>query len=837
MNVSLQTSEHSMRYNAPSVFKIESDGRFCFLELTITENKEIFIVRGANSELRAMGWESALPLMQINASSFHEVEVNERYALKVGEPIWIRNNRNDATFFVRIIGVDDSELGGVVVRCEYRMFPAYIVYSDSKEVSEHFVTRARLIRQLGEQLVKTPSVALLELVKNAYDADATMCEIEMAYPRDKERGTITILDDGCGMTREIITDAWLQIGTSFKSEAPSGMTNYRTAKFRRVRMGEKGIGRFGVHRLGDRIEVVTRSLESKYEYVITVDWRDIDNIHAVEDLPVTVTEREPVTFVLSSGTRIRVSKLRSEWDKTAVQELARSVATLNSPFDPMDGFKAFFTVVGDKDVSGWLASPTKLEDVEDQALFKFDIVLQGNRIKNFRYDFCPWINMSKLKSRHIEWGDSNVLSRMVLPSKNSTPINIEELGEVRFKGVVFDQDPRVLSLGAVEKKDLKAYLKTNCGVRVFRDNMRVLDYGEPGNDWLGLNARRANRMASHIGNSIILGAVYLNGETRHVLPEKANREGFIENDVFSRLKDAILFCMSRVDAEWEADKRLISKCYGPTRSVDRIPVQSPIMELKEKIGSIDGLVDSDRKFIMACVDKIQSDYETIVDNLIKSAGAGLNLIMVLHQMEKLVRNMTRMLDKTSGVDNLRGQLKMLDDLIEGYTVLIRKSDKKIINLASIIRQALFNVSFRFESHQISVERAFESRESSDAYAAKAHVLNSLMNLFDNSIWWMGYSRTPEKSLYIDLMVKTEGFVDLVVADNGPGFTKPTSEIVRPFVTDKPGGMGIGLHLTDEAMKSLGGRLLFPDPVSYGLPKKYCSGATVVLRFATKETLK
>ena len=107
-----------------------------------------------------------------------------------------------------------------------------------------------------------------------------------------------------------------------------------------------------------------------------------------------------------------------------------------------------------------------------------------------------------------------------------------------------------------------------------------------------------------------------------------------------------------------------------------------------------------------------------------------------------------------------------------------------------------------------------------------------MNLFDNSIWWLGYSRTSKPEIYVDISDAFPGHLSIVVADNGPGFSLPTEEIIKPFVTGKPRGMGmgIGLHIVHEVMKSLNGELIFPENEYFDIPEKFMKGAIIALAF-------
>ena len=105
-----------------------------------------------------------------------------------------------------------------------------------------FRTRARVINQLGAQLIKSEAIALLELIKNSYDADASECEVVMRKLESEEDGSITVLDAGEGMDGDILRTAWLEIGTDYKDALLKNKDTRRSPEYNRLRLGENGIG-------------------------------------------------------------------------------------------------------------------------------------------------------------------------------------------------------------------------------------------------------------------------------------------------------------------------------------------------------------------------------------------------------------------------------------------------------------------------------------------------------------------------------------------------------------------------------------------------------------------
>ena len=118
-----------------------------------------------------------------------------------------------------------------------------------------FKPRARIMLQLGDQLIKNESIALLELIKNSYDADANHVHVTVEKINDITKGSIIIEDDGVGMDIDIVKNVWMEPGSDYKEQLFS--ERKRSQKYNRLPLGEKGIGRFGAHKLGDKIELVS----------------------------------------------------------------------------------------------------------------------------------------------------------------------------------------------------------------------------------------------------------------------------------------------------------------------------------------------------------------------------------------------------------------------------------------------------------------------------------------------------------------------------------------------------------------------------------------------------
>lgn len=713
---------------------------------------------------------------------------------------------------------------------------------NDKEIEASFKPRARLLIQLGDQLIKNESIALVELVKNAYDADANTVNIYMENVDNPDKGIIIIEDDGYGMTAEVVENIWLEPGSDFKSQK---IRNLETSPiYNRLPIGEKGIGRFGVHKLGNTIEMTTKAKDSN-EVFVKIDWSEFNKYKYLEEVPIKIIERQtPLHFKGNkTGTTITIGNLRKKWERGIARDIKRSITALTSPFEQNDSFKPAFDIL---DKPGWFEGLLNWDDIKHYALFRFKITIEGNAITEFQYDFTPWPTMTQLFPRSVDITDKLIDTFKNLKYKDENnreshfSLSNHEIGTVKFEGYIFDLDSFVLKLGVSDKKGFKEYLKTNGGVKVFRDGLRVYDYGEPENDWLGLDFRRFQQPTKAVSNNLILGAVYLERKDSKSLIEKTNREGFVDNPAYKAFKDSILHSIELVETLRFYDKKKLKEKYSPT--TQSAPVMSILGEAKQYVE--EKVKETEVKTqIVKYLGKIESDYKRVTENLLKAAGAGLSMSVVVHEVEKIIYEVEKVLKAEKGSERVLKLVEHLSSLIDGYAEIIRKSSQTTENIIEVIDQALFNTEYRLASHKIEVQKEYKKYKGpSKLKIAKNLLIGTLMNIIDNSIYWLEQKSIKEiakerefyKKLFINL-VEENDTISLIIADNGTGFLIPTDDITEPFVTAKLGGMGLGLHIASEIMESQKGFIDFPELGRYEIPDEFKTGATVVFTFNKKNS--
>lgn len=683
-----------------------------------------------------------------------------------------------------------------------------------------FAITPRVIAHLGEDLIKNESIALVELVKNSYDAQASFCEVEFIF-EGNELSQITITDDGIGMDLDTIENVWLVIGTDNKKK------QLQHPSLGRLPLGEKGIGRLGVHKLGKKIHLKTHKAEHD-EVDIDIDWSKLENAHSIDDFPIQVTEQEKTFLSTPHGTKITITDLKGEWNRRKLRNIYRDLASLNSPFNKRtDSF-----VVKVKSNTNVFEGLPPIEDILKVAMYRGHCVIDGDELKDFCYQFIPWNNLTNIQGREIrnlseedkflkrrkDSVTSRTRSKIVLEDFNLSDYKI---GKIVLDFYIFEKDTAVFSFMNMERTILNNYLRENSGVRVYRDGVRIYNYGEKDSDWLSLDLNRLKRAGDNISNNIIIGSVGISRRDSTDLKEKTNREGFIENEAYFAFVDAVTYGLDLITRYRNTDKRRLINVYKKDKRVIE-PVLSDLSSaveiVKDKVSD-----EKTREDILHYLNRVNDQYVEVRDILIRSANAGLNLGGVIHDMEKQVDALISCIDNDN-FDSVKSIALNLEHIIAGYTVFLKKSSIQTTNISTIVSAVIDNTKFRFSDHRIKVY-SNRKRVSFEAKLSKTESIGALTNLIDNSIYWVSQSRHEDRKIYVYITDEIEGYISIIVCDNGCGFKLPPEQALRPFITGKPlnTGMGLGLHIAHEVMQAMKGKLLIMDANEINLPdtaKKY-----------------
>ncbi|MFK5893195.1 MAG: ATP-binding protein [Pseudomonadota bacterium] len=727
------------------------------------------------------------------------------------------------------------------------------------KTKKSFRPKARILELLGEQLIKSHTLALFEIIKNSYDADAEKVTLVL-LDVDKSDGAIEVQDDGFGMDFDTVVNIWMEPAHGHKLDSKE--KGKVTPKLR-TPVGEKGVGRFAAHRLGTHISMVSR-MKNKPEVIVEIDWTKLQKHEYLDEAFFEIHERKPEVFKgKSHGTRIIISGLKEKWRKGEVRRLYRSVISMTSPkwgdaiveFDKLmpprkDVFNVDFIVEPN---NTWLDGLITPQSIREQAMFFYDFIIDSNGF-HWRYSFKPLEGLKNDFKKTIlfrdEGGDNDTsfeFFKLTPPldgnkwreGRKDRKVDVEKLlselgiGPIRGRLAGFDLDKEILSRYILDTLGLTQYLKQQGGMRVYRDGMRVYDYGEEGNDWLGLDHRRFQQPTKKLSNNLILGEIHLNLNDSAGLVEKTNREGFRENKAYEELRYAILCALSRFEIERNKDKNIIRDSFRVDQNSELNPKgnspEDAINILKQKV-----LEKRPHKDLIAFVNNVETSYKETRDVLMSAVGSGLGLTTVFHEIERGVRGLYTAIENEASLSKLLEMAKSLNELLKGATFLVSKHSSETLKASELVKYALFSTRERFDFHNIQFKNGFDASPKMDfkIKGVRRMYTAALVNLIDNAIHWvkMGSNSKNRKDqlIWIGPNNDLEGPA-IIIADSGTGFEDSPEEVVQPFFTRRSEGMGIGLYYCNMVMKSHGGRLVFPENNDVDIPK-LCSGGVVGMVF-------
>jgi len=359
-----------------------------------------------------------------------------------------------------------------------------------------FRTGAALVVRLGSEQLKDEITAVIELVKNSYDADANYVLLELRNTTDGQR--LIIQDDGSGMNRDDLDSKWAFLATENK------VTEDRSLLYRRKRLGQKGVGRFATEKLGRELILRTRTRGMDSVYQVKFNWDELSGERELGDYEFPVRMKKPEAFEPTNGTTMEIRRLRTEWKRTEIEKLRNQLASLIDPETATTDFRIRF-VTPWAELNGFLENPLKGNETHS---VDFDISPSGQEAITFRDE----------SGERTENRSTNV------------PIFGPIKGRLRYFGQGLKTSER--SRGGDPDVDW------NMGVRLFRDGCRVRPFGEPGSegDWLQIyRARYVGGSRFRLKPHYLEGSVHITKELNPTLRDTTSREGLVEDDAYFAL--------------------------------------------------------------------------------------------------------------------------------------------------------------------------------------------------------------------------------------------------------------------------------------------------------------
>jgi histidine kinase/DNA gyrase B/HSP90-like ATPase len=759
--------------------------------------------------------------------------------------------------------------------------------SKPKQGRESFRPYARLISILGDQLITSKWVGVIELVKNCYDADANHVSVRfLNFDVVGETPVIEIEDDGDGMTLDTILNVWMKPATPYKLNQKKSKQHRYTRKGR-VMQGDKGVGRFAVYKLGNYVEIFTKTATTP-EVHLVLNFREysqddefatatkipekfldqIMNEWKLNDSPVRITNEE------HKGTLVRISDTRNDWRAEELEKLQVAFQRMIPPTIP--SFKGKF--VRDFDVTlywndrEYPRSRTSFEEVIELAPFRFEGQISERGILEYKYrhnrnkelkgqidlfddsdavkhdlwgfpmfreqflEFVKTIQERGVRIRKTDGSSRTTFQRNRFWKVRRRP----HVGPCTFFFYAFDWKDQHLELKDYER----AFIKNN-SVYLYRDFTRVYPYGERGVDWLSLSKLRAEDKAGrYFSYNDLLGFIFITQEDNPQLRDAASREGLVNingasEDFVAMLQVTLKVMKDFVDVDKQRDElrkeRLFSSANKKfNESFERLRKQLIKSSDEETLKRANAFVTTTHELV--------AQYKIKVSITEELAGLGMAVEKSSHDIFMLIR---RMIHNANDIvtrfeknrlssaalkqffSDLTENLDFLYQELQILQPLFRESRKE--TKAISVRETLERIQ-RYYRREFQYDIGFKIEGAGDIVVQTnlGLVLQVFINLIDNAIYWLN-----KKSGRHRIVVKIDQESrQVIVADNGQGIDADLSEIVfmEFYSTKAESGRGLGLYIARELLERINAQIVLITTE----PLKILPGANFLIQFGEAE---
>ena len=706
-----------------------------------------------------------------------------------------------------------------------------------------FKFHPRVFNSLGADLVTDDIVAIIELVKNSYDAGADKVIISFLKEHqkkitkgklsnqnskhDEEIPVLEIFDNGQGMTKKIIEDVWFTVATPYKEKNKIITINKETV---RTVSGEKGLGRLSTARLGSILEMYTKS-EKEPCWKITVDWDDIAEADVITYSSGTIEQDIFPYTECKSGTVLRIKKLHKDWLSNeilqdSVDELKNNLSRFISPFSELRKFGKFGISIKTP------LSTSKLEITTPRHLNSPIYSIQGevNEDGTILYEYKYNNGVKKLKK----------IKGII--NANEINENAQEshfCGPFRFEFRVWDYDAESIDIFTnrfnIKRSDLQKSISYHKGISVYRDGILVLPKTDISRDWLGLDLRRISRIGVRISNRQIIGYVSITANDNPQIIDASNREGFKNNKevrIFKKYLQKIMQKIERFREKEKTDKnhqeRPFSDIIG---SIFPGGLKDKIEKIIENKGTYDDILSIIQEY-ETNTDQAQEDLNKRAYYYSRMATIGTLSAFLIHEINgrtgeiaslhsKIRRQEKQSIIKWISIkdplvkaENAVNSLVSLADRFSPLAInKVNRSKsicdpiKELDTISSVFEEDIVKCNISIKTNKVFVILAVFSGEMSSIY----------YNLFSNAVHWLKTKTIGDKAIEINFKLSSDK-TRLIINfhDSGPGIEKGMEDkIFWPGITNKSDGFGMGLTVASELVSQYNGTMVLIKPGKLG----------------------
>ncbi len=667
-----------------------------------------------------------------------------------------------------------------------------------------FTVDAGHISRLGLELVAKQQTAVAELVKNAYDADATEARVTFRGA-DVPGGTLKVWDNGLGMSRDELIDGFMRLSTTAKQLHPLSL------RFVRRRAGRKGIGRFAAQRLGERLIVVTQQEGAPTAIRLSIDWTTFKSgldLQAVRNRIETVAAREV------AGTTLTISPLRDAWSEAEVRAAYQSIIELVQPF-PLG------RIPREKGPSDPGFHPTFLRDTDLES-----VVVADPWSEYFQYALAEITGSVDKRGKTVYRLRSE---RYGINEYIRSKETFKQLSGVRFRAYYFipPEIPKQLRATVMNR------LRESGGVRIYRNGFRLLPYGEQNTDWLGLDtsSRRRKILPPH-ANLNFLGFVEVTDPTGERFEETSSREGLVENATYRDLQQFVYRGVIQLVLRVGSARGKKLQAGGPQK-------RRSLLELAEEI--LDDLPPGADPSAAARILELGEAGETLLRELRMMrilATLGLTLAEFTHEVAlgfiAVSADVASLREELGGnkealrlTARVGRQVASLNSYIDYFEETVRDNvadEVHSIDVGDLVREFEELVAARNARLNIDLRVDVKNYVLRVKPMHISELTSILTNLYTNSMKAIRTAGVKGK-IEISVGVRNRSVV-LTFSDNGCGikeahrplifdafFTTTNDHNVYSAEAQQMRGMGLGLKIVKDIVESNGGSIMLVDPKS------------------------
>ena len=695
------------------------------------------------------------------------------------------------------------------------------------ETLKYIIEDSTIAEVLGVQNFTNEESAILELVKNAYDAQAMCVFIAISNSR------IVIEDNGIGMDRQKILSSWMHVGISDK-EYVIGQ-----GESERVLAGSKGVGRFAIARLGAEARVYTK-MDDQEAVLWKTDW-NTNTLDTCSDLK-------------ESGTKIIIEKLRDNWTESRVRNLREFLSrTYNDDkmeiqVEYKEDRRTIIRYFGKMQLGINCVSAIKLQYFAENQ--KLVCNIESDEFKENVEELCPDIDLKKYK---VELNIADELEKDEFSEESTDEEWKEQLrgvGDFSAEFYFSLKNPAAIDADKYYYKYRMLDDRYDSGVVLYRNAFSISSY-EGKKDWLGFGkrSRLSPAAASHptgawrVRENQISGKVIIDKKKNDHLIDLMNRQGLVENDTYKIFISIITAGISAFERYRQNIIRRIAASYKKSEEtkkpeiIDRLiksPEQLEKLSFDEKRVFFDELkqIRQENKTNRKQMNETEKRYRYDIRLLNMFATEGLKATSIAHEMyndrnsidknvEYIVRALKRyeLWDIVSDPDNTKYMHRDIPALLEKNKIVNKKmvtfmdtmleeseqeqfeaEDIKIHELFEEIK-SVWERDYSWIQIQLHIEEKFEFRSAKDIFRV----------IFDNLILNSIQQNDDENMLEIHIRAEKNGkYLNMSYKDNGKGLPEKykydSMRILEVHESSRKKGHGIGMWIVNSTVISTGGKI-------------------------------